>query len=94
MDWKEKKQLLIQQQQELSPDKKLKRTRIVRGRSVVDYDPWYVSFYFNRPTLQRIATHMDRPVSPTNIERKLLRGEKVTTHWGSVYSLVPANGHH
>lgn len=96
MDWQTKKRQLLRKQEEFcstgnGSDKKLKRSYINnQGKQIIDYDFWPA----DRVVLQRIATHMDAPISPSSIEKKLKQGEMITTKHGAVYSLVPINSHH
>lgn len=94
-DWKDKKRSLQDKQEALAlSTKKLKRTRITgQGRMETTYEPWPA----DGKVLQRIANAM--PFNPKGIQtttagmvlRKLHAGDKLTTRYGGVYSLVPIN---
>lgn len=95
-DWVTKKKLLAQKQQEFNEKqknstKKLKRVRITsKGKVITEFELWPAEV----PVLQRIANHMDRPISPFKIASILNKGEKITTRHDVVYSLVPLTATH
>lgn len=100
MDWQAKKHLARKQEEfasaENTTNKKLKRSYINSRtkRQMIDYEPWSTNWEAIRTTCQRIATHSEGSVSPSSIEKRLNRGEKVTTKYGAVYSLVPLYSNH
>lgn len=94
--WVDKKKYLARKQEEFNErrehsTKKLKRVKIskYKDKIITDYDLWPA----DRVVLQRIATHMDRPTSPSTIELRLNKGEHVTNRHGDVYSLVSITQH-
>lgn len=103
-DWVAKKKQLARRQEEFNERKnnsthKLERIRVTKnGKVLTDYEIWPSLHYDNwtmaeKSLLQRIANYMERPTSPSKIYSKLVKGEKITSRHGSVYSLVPIHHH-
>ncbi len=95
-EWEDKKKFLARKQEEYADQKrgstkKLKRVRINgQGKAIVDYEIWPA----DEPILRRIANFLEQPISTDKIFKLLEKGEKITTRFGSVYSLVPLISSH
>lgn len=87
--WKKKKARL-QEQQEAFSGKLLRRSYITKqGKNIVEHEAWPAG----GATLQRIANFMDpeKRYTPEKVMRKLNGGDKLTTRFGAVYSLITLN---
>lgn len=87
--WEKKKAELKAQQEAFTGNRLLHRIYITKqGKEMIDTEPWPIA-----STLQRIATFMDpeRHYTPLKVLRKLEGGEKLTTKYGAVYSLISKN---
>lgn len=91
MDWEDRKKMLANKRRDFNDrransTKKLKRTRMTsQNRLMTDYEIWPAELHI----LQRIANFMDGIWTPTKVSKKLEAGEKITTRFGAVYSLIP-----
>lgn len=91
-EWEKKKKELLEKQaatklRNSSCAKLLRRSYINdHGKEIIDYEPWPVE----NNVLQRIADFMPHPpyITPTKVMRKLNGGDKITTRYGAVYSLI------